>query len=35
MNILSKANDYEKKLLEECVKGLKTNIEAGVEFAKR
>jgi len=34
VNILSKANDYEKKLLEEAIKGLKTNIETGVNFAK-
>jgi hypothetical protein len=29
---LTKANSYEKKLLDEAVKGLKTNIEAGVNF---
>ena len=32
IDILSSANDYEKKLLEEAIKGLKTNIEAGVSF---
>ncbi|KAK4936297.1 hypothetical protein LTR10_022774 [Elasticomyces elasticus] len=32
INILSSANDHEKKLLEEAIKGLKTNIEAGVSF---
>ncbi|RMD42510.1 hypothetical protein DV735_g2610, partial [Chaetothyriales sp. CBS 134920] len=31
-NILPSANEYEKKLLEEAVKGLKTNIKAGVDF---
>ncbi|KAK5065055.1 hypothetical protein LTR84_000890 [Exophiala bonariae] len=34
INILSGANDYEKKLLDEAVKGLKTNIETGVSFIK-
>jgi len=33
INVLSKANSYEKKLLEEAIKGLKTNIETGVNFA--
>ena len=32
-NVLPSANDYEKKLLDEAIKGLKTNIKAGVEFA--
>jgi len=32
INILTSANDYEKKLLDEAVKGLKTNIQAGVDF---
>lgn len=30
--MVSKANDYEKKLLEVAYKGLKTNIDKGVEF---
>jgi len=34
INILTEANDYEKKLLEEAIKGLKTNIETGVSFVK-
>jgi len=34
INILSEANDYEKKLLEEAIKGLKTNIETGISFVK-
>lgn len=34
INILDSANDYEKKLLEEAIKGLKTNIEAGISFVK-
>ncbi|EXJ80355.1 malate dehydrogenase, NAD-dependent [Capronia coronata CBS 617.96] len=34
INIVSKANDYEKKLLDEATKALKTNIEAGVNFVK-
>ncbi|MCJ1367731.1 hypothetical protein MMC16_006865 [Acarospora aff. strigata] len=33
-NPLPDVNDYEKKLLEACTKGLKGNIEKGVEFAK-
>jgi len=33
-NILEGANAYEKKLLDEAIKGLKTNIEAGVNFVK-
>ncbi|RVX68074.1 hypothetical protein B0A52_08213 [Exophiala mesophila] len=31
-NILADANDYEKKLLDEAIKGLKTNVETGVSF---
>ncbi|EHY57297.1 hypothetical protein HRR83_002788 [Exophiala dermatitidis] len=34
IDIVSKANDYEKKLLDEAVKALKGNIEAGVNFVK-
>ncbi|EXJ62719.1 malate dehydrogenase, NAD-dependent [Cladophialophora yegresii CBS 114405] len=34
INVLEKANDYEKKLLDEAIKGLKTNIEAGISFVK-
>jgi len=34
INILSSADDQEKKLIEVAVKGLKTNIEKGIEFAK-
>lgn len=34
-NILSSANDSEKKLIDECIKGLKTNIESGVTFANK
>lgn len=34
INILPSINDYEKKLLDEAVKGLKTNIQTGVEFVK-
>jgi len=34
IDILSSANDYEKKLLDEAIKGLKTNIETGISFAK-
>ncbi|KAI9881394.1 MAG: Malate dehydrogenase, cytoplasmic [Pleopsidium flavum] len=33
-NPLSHVNDYEKKLLEACTKGLQGNIEKGVQFAK-
>ena len=33
-NILPKANDYEKKLLEKCYQDLKGNIEKGIEFVK-
>ncbi|EON66644.1 malate dehydrogenase, NAD-dependent [Coniosporium apollinis CBS 100218] len=33
-NVVSSANDYEKKLLEACYKGLKGNIEKGIEFVK-
>ncbi|KAB2576975.1 malate dehydrogenase [Lasiodiplodia theobromae] len=32
IDVVSKANDYEKKLLEVAYKGLKTNIDKGVEF---
>jgi malate dehydrogenase len=31
-NPLSSANDYEKKLIEAAIKGLKGNIEKGVQF---
>lgn len=31
-NILGSANEYEKKLLEKCIEGLKGNIAKGVEF---
>ncbi|KAI9748919.1 MAG: hypothetical protein M1815_002879 [Lichina confinis] len=34
INILEHANDHEKKLLEACTKGLKGNVEKGIEFAK-
>ncbi|KAK7523974.1 malate dehydrogenase, NAD-dependent [Phyllosticta citricarpa] len=33
-NVVSSANDYEKKLLEAAYKGLKTNIDKGVDFVK-
>jgi malate dehydrogenase len=33
VNVLSKINDQEKKLLEACVAGLKGNIEKGIQFA--
>jgi len=33
INVVGKANDYEKKLLEKCYDGLKGNISKGVEFA--
>lgn len=33
-NVVKEANDYEKKLLVECYKGLKGNIEKGIEFVK-
>ncbi|KAK4936985.1 hypothetical protein LTR28_009982, partial [Elasticomyces elasticus] len=32
INVVSSANDYEKKLLEACYSGLKGNISKGVEF---
>lgn len=32
INVVSSANDYEKKLLEACYAGLKGNIEKGVQF---
>lgn len=31
-NVVSKANDYEKKLLQACYSGLKGNISKGIEF---
>lgn len=31
-NVVKDANEHEKKLLQECYKGLKGNIEKGVEF---
>jgi malate dehydrogenase len=31
---LSSANDYEKKLIEAAIKGLKGNIDKGVDFVK-
>lgn len=34
INVVSQANDYEKKLLEACYNGLKGNITKGVEFVK-
>ncbi|KIW96979.1 malate dehydrogenase, NAD-dependent [Cladophialophora bantiana CBS 173.52] len=34
IDILGGANDYEKKHLEEAIKGLKTNIETGISFVK-
>jgi len=33
-NVVSSANEYEKKLLEACYKGLSGNISKGVEFIK-
>ena len=33
VDVVSKANDHEKKLLEEAYKGLKDNIAKGVDFA--
>jgi len=35
INILPSANDYEKKLIDEAIKGLKTNITSGVEFVTK
>lgn len=35
INILPKANEYEQKLIATAVDGLKTNIQAGVEFATK
>jgi len=32
VNVLGKANSYEKKLIEKAIEGLKGNIEKGVEF---
>lgn len=34
INVLDGVTDQEKKLLEACIKGLKGNIEKGVDFAK-
>jgi len=34
INILGDANDYEKKLIEACIKGLKPSIEKGIDFVK-
>lgn len=34
INVISSANDHEKKLLEACYKDLKGNIEKGIEFVK-
>ncbi|KAF2669296.1 malate dehydrogenase-like protein [Microthyrium microscopicum] len=34
INVVKSANDYEKKLLEACYKGLNGNIAKGVEFAR-
>lgn len=34
INVVSQANDYEKKLLEACYNGLKGNITKGIEFIK-
>lgn len=34
-NVVTSANDYEKKLLDACYKGLSGNISKGVEFAKK
>lgn len=34
VNILGGVTDQEQTLLEACIKGLKGNIEKGVEFAK-
>lgn len=34
INILGDADDKEKKLIEACVKGLKGNIEKGIDFVK-
>lgn len=33
IDVVSKVNDYEKKLLEACYTGLKDNIAKGIEFA--
>lgn len=33
IDVVSKANDHEKKLLEAAYKGLKDNIAKGVDFA--
>lgn len=34
INILDGVTDQEKQLLEACIKGLKGNIEKGVDFVK-
>lgn len=34
INVVARANEYEKKLLEACYTGLKGNITKGVEFVK-
>ncbi len=34
VNVLDKANEYEKKLLVACYTGLKGNITTGIEFVK-
>jgi malate dehydrogenase len=34
VDVISKANDQEKKLLDACYKDLKGNIEKGIEFAQ-
>jgi malate dehydrogenase len=33
INVVSQANEYEKKLLEKAYDGLKGNISKGIEFA--
>lgn len=34
INLIPEINEYEKKLLESAIKGLRPNIELGVEFAR-
>ena len=34
LDVVSGANDYEKKLLQACYDGLKSNISKGVEFVQ-
>jgi malate dehydrogenase len=34
IDVVSSANDHEKKLLQACYDGLKGNISKGVEFVK-